>query len=143
MPPSVPPPGPPPEHGFVHVVPAAQSADCLPLQLTWQGVVPPQVTEHSDEPVQSTVQPPFGHATAQLLFPVQESVLPVSIVTLQSAPPPQLTVLFVPVVSVQSLVPVHVEVQFDWHVPLHVDCASHVVVHPVPQVESHVFFESQ
>jgi hypothetical protein len=44
---------------------------------------------------------------------------------------------------VQLLVPVHVDVQFELQVLWQVDWASHVVVHPVPQVEAHVFFVSQ
>jgi hypothetical protein len=58
-------------------------------------------------------------------------------------PPSHVTVLFVPVESVQSLVPPHFDVQFEPQLPAHTDCPSHVLVHPVPQVRSQLFFESQ
>jgi hypothetical protein len=41
------------------------------------------------------------------------------------------------------LPPPQVDVQLEPHVPLHVDCPSHVVVQPVPQSVVHVFFEPQ
>ena len=58
-------------------------------------------------------------------------------------PPPHVTVLLVPVSRMQSLVPVHVAVQFELQLPTHSDCPPHVVVHPVPHVELHGFFDWQ
>jgi len=89
------------------------------------------------------VQPPSGHFTLQLVLPWHSTVVPLPTVSLQVLPPPHVTLLFVPVESVHSLVPVHVEVQFDWHVPSHFDWPAQFVVHPVPHVESHVFFDLQ
>ena len=94
-------------------------------------------------PVQSAVQPPFGHLIAQLLLPWHEIVDPVSSETLQSLPPPQVTVLFTPAESVQVLVPSHVEVQLEPQLPAHCDWPAQVFVHPVPQVRSQLFRESQ
>jgi hypothetical protein len=90
----------------------------------WQGwAVPPSAppsapptahaTVHDVLPVQSAVQPPFGHAIEQLLLPPHETVEPVSTFTSHVLPPLQVTVLFVPVERVQVLVPSHVDVQFD------------------------------
>jgi hypothetical protein len=104
-----------------HVVPAAQSCDCLPLHAMWQAVVPPHSTVQPALPPHSAVHPPFGHLIVHWLLPVQESVEPVSRVTLQLLPPPHVTVLFVPVDSVHWLVPVQLDVQFDPQLPAQVD----------------------
>jgi hypothetical protein len=76
-----------------------------------------------------------------VLLPVQETVEPVSTVTLQVLPPPHVTVLLVPVDNVQLLVPSHVDEQFDVHVPVQVDLPAQVVVQPVPQRESHLLLD--
>src|SRR5262249_47396556 len=112
---------PDPSHAFEHVVPAAQSWDRPPLQLTWQTAVPPHSTEHDAPPLHSAVHPPFGHLIEQLLLPPHVTVDPVSTVTVQLLPPAHDTLLLVPVVSVHVLVPSQDEVQFDEHVPWHDD----------------------
>jgi hypothetical protein len=78
----------------------------------------------------------------QVLLPEQATVDPVSTVTVHDAPPPQVTVLSVPVEIVQVLVPVHVEVQPEVHVPLHVDCPLQLDVQPLPHVVSQLFLDS-
>jgi hypothetical protein len=127
---------------FVHVVPAAQLCDFPPLHITVHAAAEPHTTVQLALPVQSAVQPPFGQLTWQLLFPPHATVEPTSTVTLHELPPPQLTVLFVPVESAQLLVPSHFDVQFDWHVPVHVDFPAQVVLHPVPHVVVQWFWES-
>jgi hypothetical protein len=70
-------------------------------------------------------------------------VEPVSSETMQLLPPPQVTVLFTPVTSWHVLVPVQVDEQLEAQLPAHCDCPLQVLVHPEPQVRSHVFFVSQ
>jgi hypothetical protein len=77
-----------------------------------------------------------------VLLPVQLTVEPVSTVRLHVLLPSHVTVLFVPVDSVHWLPPAQVELQFDSHVSLQADWPAHDDVHPVPHVESHVFFDS-
>jgi hypothetical protein len=132
-----------PPHTPLHVVPAAQSWLRSPLQAMWQATVPPHVTMQEVLPVQSAVQPPFGQSIAQLLLPWQETVEPVSSESLQSLPPPQVTLLSTPVLRVQVLVPSQVEVQFAAQLPAQSERPSQVFVHPVPQVRSQLFLESQ
>lgn len=132
-----------PLHGSSHVVPAAQSTDLSPLHLTWQAAPTPHSTLQPELPVQSAVQPPFGHWIVHLLLPWHESVDPVSSVILQSLPPPHVTWLLVPVTMVQSLVPAQLDVQFDPQLPAQTDWPSHVFVQPEPQVRSQLFLESQ
>jgi hypothetical protein len=111
--------------------------------LAVQAAPAPHSIEHAVLPVQSTVQPPAGHLSAQVLLPWQLAVDPLPRVRLHVLPPPHVTVLFSPVSSVHSLVPLHVAVQFEVQLPTHSDWPLHVVVHPVPHVESHVFFDWQ
>ncbi len=110
-----------PSHLPSQRVPAAHSVDRWPLHSMWHDAASPHSTEHPELPVQSTVQPPFGHLIVQLLLPSHESVDPVSRVIEQSLPPPQVTWLFTPVTSVHSLVPSQVDVQFDPQAPSHTD----------------------
>src|SRR5689334_11015660 len=111
------PPSPPatwsifPLHTPVHVVPAAQSCARSPLHVMWHATVPPHATMQDVLPVQSAVQPPFGQSMAQLLFPPQETVEPVSSESLQSLPPVQVTLLLTPVLRVHVLVPAQLDVQ--------------------------------
>ena len=131
-----------PPHALGHVVPAAQVADCFPLHVIVQAVPAPHSTVQPVLPPHSAVQPPFGHLMLQVLLPSQKSDEPVSSVTVQELPPPQVTLLFTPVTRLHVLVPVHVEVQLDSQLPSQMDWPPQLVVQPVPQVESHVFFDS-
>jgi len=88
-----------------------------PLQVTVHAAAAPHTTVQPAAPIQSAVQPPFGHWIVHVLLPVHDTVEPVSTLTSHALPPPQVTVLFVPVESAQLLVPSHVVVQFDKHVP--------------------------
>jgi hypothetical protein len=133
----------PPPHGSEQVEPAAHVCVRPPLHLTVHAVLPPHTIVHPELPAQSPVQPPFGQLIVQLLLPVHATVEPVSTVTSHVLPPPHVTVLLVPVDTVQLLVPSQVVVQFELQLPTQVDWPSHVVVHPVPHVELHSFFESQ
>jgi hypothetical protein len=132
-----------PPHTPVHVMPAAQSCVRSPLHLMWHAAVPPHATTQDVLPVQSAVQPPFGQSMAQLLFPSQETVEPVSSESLQSLPPVQVTLLLTPVLSVHVLVPAQLDVQLAAQLPAQLERPSHVFVQPVPQVRSQVFLVSQ
>jgi hypothetical protein len=133
---------PSPAHGFAHVVPAAHVSVLPPLHLTVHAAAAPQTIVHPVLPWQSAVQPPFGQLMLQVLLPVQETVEPVSTVTVHLLPPPQVTLLFVPVESVHSLVPVQVDEHPSVHVPVQVDWPLQVVVQPLPHVVSQLFFDS-
>ncbi len=133
----------PAPHGSEQVEPAGHVRVPPPLQITEHAVVPPHCTVQPVAPWQSAVQPPCGQSMVQVLFPVQDTVEPVSTFTLHALPPPQVTVLSVPVESMQVLVPSHVVVHPDRQVPWHVDWPAHDVVQPVPHVEVHAFFELQ
>ncbi len=138
LPPSTPPA---PAQGSVHVVPAAQVTVLPPLHWIVHAAPLPHCTVQPVAPEQSAEQPPLGQSMVQVLDPVQLTVDPLPTVTMHVLPPPQVTVLLVPVETVQLLVPSQVVVQFDWQLPWHIDCPSHVVVHPVPHEELQVFFE--
>lgn len=132
-----------PPHAPVQVVPAAHSCERFPLHSTTHAVVPPHSTVHAVLPPHSAVQPPLGHLMVQLLLPSQVTFEPVSSVTAQVLPPEHDTVLLVPVSSVHWLVPAQLDVQFEPHDPSHTDWPPHFEVQPVPQLRSHVFFDSQ
>jgi hypothetical protein len=124
------------------VLPAAHVSFFPPLHVIVHAAVPPQTTVQPVLPWQSAVQPPFGQLMLHELLPVHDTVEPVSTVTVHDAPPPHVTVLLVPVEMLQLLVPVQVDVQFDVHVWLHVDCPLQLEVHPVLHVEVQVFLDS-
>jgi hypothetical protein len=88
---------PSPEHGFVHVVPAAHVAVLLPLHLAVHAPASPHAIVQAELPVQSTVQPPAGQLSAHVLLPWQLAVEPLPRFRLQLAPPPHVTLLLAPV----------------------------------------------
>jgi hypothetical protein len=105
----------------VHVVPAAHVAVRPPLHFAVHAPPLPHTIVQAELPVQSAVQPPFGHVTLHVLLPPHETVDPVSTVTLHVLPPAHVTLLFVPAETVHLLVPAHDHVQFDWQLPLQAD----------------------
>jgi hypothetical protein len=100
-------------------------------------------TLHVVAPEQLTVQPPAGQVTAHWLLPWHVTVVPEPTVSLQSLVPPHVTLLPVPASRVHVLPPAHVEVQLEPQLPPQLDCPAQLVVHPVPQLTLHSFFDSQ
>jgi hypothetical protein len=104
---------------------------------------PAQISLHVAEPVQSTVQPPAGQVTSQVLVPWQDTVVPVPTLRSQVLVPVQSKVLSLPAENVQVLPPAQLEVQLAPQVRSHCDCPSQVLVHPVPHTPPQVFLDEQ
>jgi hypothetical protein len=128
----------PPPHASVQGVgaPASElpaSASSLPASF-----VPrtggSQTIVHEPLPMQSTSQPPRGHVTLQLLFPVHDAFVPAPAVKLHIVFPSHVTMPFAPVARLHVEPPLHVETHESPQLPAHCDCPSHVVVQPVPQL---------
>ena len=113
------------------------------MHVSWQDASVPHVRLQVVAPEQSTVQPPEGHSTVQVLLPWQVTLVPLPADSVHVLLPSQPRLEPVPAARVHVLPPVHVEAQFEPQVPEQLDLPAQLVVQPVPQLTLQSFLAEQ